>query len=34
MLNTIQKINIAGFSIDNFKTFNPDRLKLCYNLEK
>jgi hypothetical protein len=24
MVNTIQKINIAGFSIDNFKTFNPE----------
>ena len=24
MVNTIQSINIAGFSIDNFKTFNPE----------
>ena len=24
MANTIQRINVAGFSMDNFKTFNPE----------
>ena len=31
-VNTTQRVNIAGFSIDNFKTFNPERYTILCRL--